>query len=723
MGKLIKQKCSGKKQMALSFFLSKVTIPMIITALSISAHAVQILYDFEGDSGTTATDKFTADGIQNCTFHNNARVDTNPANAMSGSNAVTFGTGSEATKTFNTLELNEVKSLGRKFTLSILFKLNSCRGANARLFSSYRGRGPVASNCLIMYVTPDNENSPYLTFRVGNNMVKSPNGIFSMGIYHHAAATYDDGAVKLYFDGREVASGACGSGAVTLERNLCTGEDAGGEADEQLVGNVDDIQVYDRVLTLAEIQKLQPPKGTTDQTGTGEPIDIGSRLELFVDDYLIARMDGAELRLHKPTPRDVVIVFDEPWEGCGCHYITIFQDGDLYRMYYRGLHNKKREGEKERHQFVCYAESNDGIHFIKPELGLVEFEGSKKNNIIRWGTATKGIGVHNFTPFKDTNPNCKPDEKYKALGMGPGGQSVLYAFKSSDGIHWSLLSDKPVITKGAFDSQNVAFWDVTRKRYVEFHRKGRGVRDIMTCISTDFRKWTDPVFLQYPGAPIEHLYTNAIRAYYRALHIFIGFPKRFFPNRMGSNGVKGVSDGIFMTSRDGQIFKRWGEAIIRPGLQQERWVNRNNLTSWGLVETKSSIPGTPNELSIYSIEGAGMGESCSLRRFTYRIDGFVSVQASLKGGEMVTKPLKFQGKELVINFSTSAAGSIRVEIQDAAEEPIPGFNMEQCPDIYGDSIEEVVKWKAGSDISGLEGKPVRLRFVLKDADLYSMRFR
>jgi len=90
---------------------------------------------------------------------------------------------------------------------------------------------------------------------------------------------------------------------------------------------------------------------------------------------------------------------------------------------------------------------------------------------------------------------------------------------------------------------------------------------------------------------------------------------------------------------------------------------------------------------------------------------------------MRTRPLVFEGKALVINFATSAAGSIQVEIVEADGSAIPGFALSDCPEIYGDSIEEVVQWKGGTDPSSLQGRPVRLRFVLRDADLYSMRFR
>ena len=451
-----------------------------------------------------------------------------------------------------------------------------------------------------------------------------------------------------------------------------------------------------------------------------EVIDIGSRRELFVDEHLIDRMEGAELELHRPMPREVAIVHDAPWEGNTCFYHTVFQDGQQFRMYYRGAHHDEAAG-KVAHEVVCYAESRDGIHWTKPELGVVQFEGSKQNNIV-WD----GLGSHDFAPFKDANPATKPDEQYKALARGPGG---LYGFTSPDGIYWSLVRDHPLITEGAFDSQNLAFWDSVRGRYVDFHRHfqeegGEKFRDIMTCTSTDFIHWTDPVWLDYPGAPREHLYTNQIISYYRAPHIFLGFPKRFVPSRvLVQPQRKGLSDGLFMSSRDGLHFKRWGEAFIRPGLQPERWVNRNNMIAWGILETAGDLPGTPNELSLYSIEGYYQGEECQMRRFTLRLDGFVSVRAPLRGGELVTRPLVFEGRDLAINFSTSAAGRIDVEVQDVEGRSIPGFALEDGEEIFGDAVEQVVRWKNGSDVSQLEGQPVRLRFRLSDADLYAVQFR
>jgi hypothetical protein len=442
-------------------------------------------------------------------------------------------------------------------------------------------------------------------------------------------------------------------------------------------------------------------------------LEIGDRRELFLDDFLIEKMAGdAKLFLHKPVMREVVMVHDEPWEGSTCGYHVIFQDGDIYRMYYRG---SDYQGGKETHpMFVCCAVSIDGIHWKKPDLGIVGFEGSKKNNIV-W----TGRGSHNFHPFLDSNPDCDPGKKYKAVGGVKNPDKGLFTFYSPDGIHWKELSDKPMLTdKYSLDSDNIVFWDTVRKEYRCFFRNRRNrIRDIMTCTSKDFINWSEPVFLEYPGTSIVHLYTNMIQPYFRSPHLFIGFPSRFIKER-GE-----IVEPLFMSSRDGVNFKRWEESIIRPGLNKDRWLNRSNYVWYGLVETDSDLPGAPRELSLYTNERYYTTEGTKTRRYTYRTDGFVSIHAPFSGGEVITKPSTFQGSHLYINFSSSAHGWIKIELQDASGNPVQGFTEADCPEIYGDEIDRKISWKSVDDVSILEGRPVRLRFVLKDADIFSFQFR
>jgi hypothetical protein len=206
------------------------------------------------------------------------------------------------------------------------------------------------------------------------------------------------------------------------------------------------------------------------------------------------------------------------------------------------------------------------------------------------------------------------------------------------------------------------------------------------------------------NVPGEHLYTNNTHPYYRAPHIYIALPTRYLPQRGDSTDI------MLMTSRGGDRYDRlFLEAFIRPGLEAARWGNRANYAALNVVPTG------PAEMSVY--------HALAARRYTLRSDGFVSVHAGYAGGEMVTRVLRFSGRQLMLNYCTSAAGSVRVEVHSPDGQAVPGYSLADCRPLAGDEIEGIVHWDHGADLGDLAGKPVRLRFVLHDADLYSMRFR
>ncbi len=450
-----------------------------------------------------------------------------------------------------------------------------------------------------------------------------------------------------------------------------------------------------------------------------EPIPLGRRRELFVDDDLLAVTRGVERKLHKPEPREVVLVCDRPWEGNTSAYYAVFGDGNRFRMYYRGSHFDEEKRREAHPEVTCYAESRDGITWERPELGLFEFDGSKKNNIV-W----RGPGTHNFTPFRDGNPAAAPGALFKALAGGRTSvngkpRECLNALQSPDGIHWSLMAEA-VITAGAFDSQNLAFWDTVRGEYRAYWRifteghtdergwKPGGVRAIRTATSKDFVHWENMADLEYVDTPPEHLYTNAILPYLRAPHLFLGFPTRFNPKTE-------QVEPLFMSSRDGVLFRRWSEALIPITAPKDRDGNRSNYMTWGLLQ----LPGNDRELSVYATEGYYKGPGSRVRRFVFRTDGFVSLHARGEG-EVITRPLSFDGSTLWLNLV--GRGSVRVEIQEPTGQPLAGLALEDCLPITGDFIEHAVRWKSGEGIGRLAGRPVRLRMVMKDADLFSLRF-
>ncbi len=395
------------------------------------------------------------------------------------------------------------------------------------------------------------------------------------------------------------------------------------------------------------------------------------------------------------------------------------------------------------------AETDDEVAFL-PSGRFIDMECG-----VRYGIAGEPVGEEN----KLKEAGALLDEAFKGLEepLAIGGRLGLFVddrlIEQSEGVHLVLhkpipreialqidqpwekmkLQEKPVLTDGAFDSLNVAFWDTERKQYVAYYRDyyplGEAAyvaahydsvkfnRDIKRATSDDFVDWTKGEWLDY-GGPREPLYTIAITPYFRAPHILVAFPKRFVFNRkkIAEHPYEGLSDGVFMSSRDGRHWnRRFVEAFIDHGPDRENWTERNPLPTWGVVPTG------PAEMSVYWVEHFRHPTN-RIRRGTLRTDGFVSAHAGLPGGDFLTRPLTFAGQRLVLNYATSAAGSVRVEVLTPRGEAIPRLSLEGAPELYGDSVAEEYRWNSKGEIAKWAGKPVRLRFHLKDADVYSLCF-
>jgi len=467
----------------------------------------------------------------------------------------------------------------------------------------------------------------------------------------------------------------------------------------------------------------------------GEPgaIKIGGRRELLVDHLLIDRMDGVRLVLNRPRDEGAVIRFDQPWEGLFCGYSTIIKDGERFMAYYRGRPEAGADGDPG--EVYCLAESSDGAHWSKPQLDLFPLPGHEKTNII---LANAAPVTHNFCPMLDTRAGVPAEERFKALGGTM--ESGLVAWASADGIHWRKLREEAVLTKAMvpfpymFDSQNLAFWSAAEQKYLCYFRVFQdGIRRICRTTSDDFLTWTEPVLMEYnhcgEPAPIEHLYTNQTHPYFRGPHIYVATAARFMPGRqvlteeqaeaihVNPKYFKDTSDAVLMTTRGGGVYQRtFLSGFIRPGIGATNWVSRTNYPALNIVQTG------PTEMSLYVNQDYAQ-PTAHLRRYSMRLDGLASARAEYAGGELVSKPIVFAGKQLSINFATSAPGGIRVEIQTPDGKAIPGFALADCREQIGNEVERVVTWKGGSDVSSAAGKAVRLRFVMKDADLYAFQFQ
>ncbi len=458
-------------------------------------------------------------------------------------------------------------------------------------------------------------------------------------------------------------------------------------------------------------------------------LKIDNHLELFIDNQGIESMRG-DLKqvLIKPKPKEVVFRADEAWEGSRSHYWNLFKDDNGFRMYYRCAGIVKNNII----QNSCMAESDDGIHWKRPHLGLLwngvntnmTIDGREydRSNILSSDrkanyTSDKFIklrnAAHNLTVFKDTSPYAKKNERYKAFGRDGISLSLL---SSKDGKIWTDVETAvPSNGKERFDSQNLLFWDSTIGKYRAYWREyDAGVRIIATATSNDALHWTDSSPLKYTTGTFskerrlpsdyENLYTNAIQPYYRNPNLYIGFPTRFNP-------YTSQTEPTLMTSRDGVNFHRYLKPVISIHATPYRNSNRSNYMAAGMFE----VPNSKNEISVYALEHYGYNDGGTrLRRFTYRTDGFVALHSSNNIGYLTTKTLSYKGNNLYINYVTRSGGYVRIRLLDSNENII-GISKK----MVGDFVDKAVVWDKKPSLN--RGN-IKIIFELKKADLFSYKF-
>jgi len=471
------------------------------------------------------------------------------------------------------------------------------------------------------------------------------------------------------------------------------------------------------------------------------PVNIGSRREVFWDDALIeTSRTTAQLKLHEPRIEEIVLVHDEPWEGDGCNSYSIIADEGKYRMYYLGweMMNKECTKHSTKGAVVCYAESTDGIHWVKPNLGICTYGERTDTNIIMDGTNSDRCDMMHF--FIDENPACPPEEKYK--GIGCDKDKYLSCWISADGIHFT--KGWQMTNVGFFDTHNIAFWVPEQNQYIAYIRSfhdqlpdgdwNSAIRDVRWMTSPDFKTWTVPELLDFQGGEDYALYTNEVQRYPRAPHMFIGFPSRYVERKAWTENYDQlagaelrsklckvhprygltVTDCLFMTSRDGKRFHRFDEAWMRPGPERvNNWVYGDCYPATGLVETPSALKYAPAEYSMFCYENHWRMIPAELRRYTIRKDGFCSRSSGYGESKIYTKPIVFDGGKMELNFSTSARGYVYIKVH------CQGKTISSC-ELFGDTLERIVPFDG--DLSEFAGKEVTLEFTLRDADLYSFRF-
>jgi len=384
---------------------------------------------------------------------------------------------------------------------------------------------------------------------------------------------------------------------------------------------------------------------------------------------------------------------------------------------------------------------------------MYEFEGSTDNNIM---SCRNQVWHAQMFVFKDENPACPENERYRAILSELKNGPELFSVPSADGIHFDYSKRTTIDKGGYYDTLDTCFWDKEAKKYRCYLRgfhlpagydgdiadchdprsKNISIRDIRYTESTDFIHWSKPVIIDEGSAEDIELYENKIIPYYRAPQILVGFPTRYkgrkewteyydmmpnLENRRERSKVDmrfglAITDCIFTCSRDGKRFFRHDDVFIRPGPENPyNWTYGDGYPAYGMIETESDVPGADNEISFLLPINKWI-KPIDLVRYSIRMDGFVSLHAGGKQEEIVvTKQFVYSGEELYANFSTSAMGYLHFTLTTWDNESVTS-----C-EIFGDSTDRRIPFP-GNAVSALKGKSVTLTIRMRDADIYAIRF-
>ncbi len=466
-------------------------------------------------------------------------------------------------------------------------------------------------------------------------------------------------------------------------------------------------------------------------------VEVGTQKQLFLDDYIVEETSDVRRMLNQPakyTGNPVMIPL-YPWEGKLSVYGTVLRDPDAggFRMWYlgygrmgipdMGVDNSASpwKGFDPRNLLytVGYATSRDGIFWERPNLGLVEYKGSRDNNLVMTDASPAAV-------IKDPR-DPDPDRLYKSLffeardpedGTPNMGDGVSVAF-SPDGLRWTKYEGNPVITR-ASDTHMLFGWDELHGKYVSYCRpslhEGNRTRRIGRSVSDDFLNWTLPEDVLVPDEqdpPGTEFYCMPVfkyeGLYFGQLSVFHAYPEQ------PQIRFAGPMDIQLTASRDGKAWGRLGER--KPFIPNGP---PGAIDAGELMAAMAPVV-MGDELWFYYCAGASehgiCGRSGSICLAKLRLDGFVSVDADHETGTLVTRPFRCDATTLQIN-AAARGGSLTVSVLDEQGVQYEGFGRIDCAVFDGDSIRHRVTWREDS-FASLQGKVVRLKFYLRNARLYS----
>jgi hypothetical protein len=474
------------------------------------------------------------------------------------------------------------------------------------------------------------------------------------------------------------------------------------------------------------------------RSGTEPPLPIAGKRQLFVDDAVVAGTQRVSRIFHAAlkSERNPVLAAEKPWEGTMVDVGTVLYDEDekLFKMWYGALemhyeappppygqYKSLLAAMKYRERFhPCYATSRDGLRWERPSLGLVEFQGSKENNLLPADTRMEYFLGSVYKDPRETNPA----RRYKAVGYwkdrGNVGVGVTF---SPDGLRWTSFAGNPVV-RDTSDVHTLLGWDERIGRYVGYFRPRAKIRVIGYSTSFDFERWTpieqalvpdaaDPVDLQLYGMPVmkyEGLYLGFIWTF--RTNEITHIPQLVW-SRDGRKWHRTPGREPFVPLGAAGSFDEANAYVSRPVVRHDRlWVYYSGTRWRGLADILESRDKARDAVGLA----------------TLRLDGFASMQAGPEPGTVTTRLLTFTGRTLTVNFEESVKGyvanpsALRVELLDGQGKPLPGFTAADADPITTSGVRHRAAWRGKSDLGALAGGPIRIRFQIQNGKLFAFQF-
>jgi len=430
-----------------------------------------------------------------------------------------------------------------------------------------------------------------------------------------------------------------------------------------------------------------------------------------------------------------ILASDQPWEFM-VGYPTLLRDQDKFRMWYAvAADDGDRAGEA-----VCYAESDDGLKWTKPNLGLIEAGGTKANNVVYTPAFAKQQTVHGIGVFID--PIASPEQRYKLVYMSRGSDAEIQAFKakyplsvspagerkstfirlasSPDGIRFTPMPTPLMVHQS--DTLTTIYYDQTLKRYVGFFRVYiMDRRAIARSESRDINSsWPIPKPVLVPGP----LHDGASEDFY--ISGYCRYPGTTTMHLMIPTIFKRHADNTSFALASSLTGEHWdflsGPRILEPG-QHGDWDGGCIFAGINLTELPDGRVVFPYDGYVYPHKYPRWGDHMGkIGLAGWKKERLAAVIAD-EVGQFTTRPLTSQGTKLLLNFQTKRDGYVKVSIEGKDNAPIASRTVALCDPLFGDEIKKQVTWKGESDIAIKPGESFILHFELREARLYSFELR